>query len=77
MMEDRHLMHNSKEQIYGTQIRGQKDKNGNWIHFVWPIKNPDSVNILRERIGLGSIEEYAKGFEIEYKVFSLEEINDL
>ncbi len=77
MMEDRHLMHNGKEQIYGTQIRGQKDKEGNWIHFVWPIKNPDSVNIIREKIGLESIEEYAKGFGIEYKVLTLKEVKEL
>ena len=66
MMEDRHLMHNGKEQIYGTQIRGQKNKNGEWTHFVWPIKNPDSVNVIREQIGLENIENYAKKFDIEY-----------
>jgi hypothetical protein len=77
MMEDRYLMHNGKEQIYGTQIRGQKDKGGNWVHFVWPIKKPDSVNIIREKIGLESIEEYAKGFDIEYKILTLKEINEL
>ncbi|MEL4309136.1 hypothetical protein JMA43_13645 [Joostella sp. CR20] len=77
MMEDRYLMQNRKEQIYGTQIRGQKDKEGNWIHFVWPIENPDSVNIIREKIGLESIEEYAESFDIEYKVFTLKEINEL
>lgn len=76
-MEDRHLMHRGKEQIYGTQIRGQKNKNGEWVHFVWPIKNPDSINIVRNSIGLGSIEDYAKQFDIEYKVLTLEEINEL
>lgn len=77
MMEDRHLMDKGKEQIYGTQIRGQKDKNGNWIYFVWPIKKPDSINLIREKIGLGNIEEYAKGLDVEYKVLTLEEINEL
>ncbi|WP_435138250.1 DUF6624 domain-containing protein [Formosa sp. A9] len=77
MMEDRYLMHNGQEQIYGTQIRGQKDKDGNWVHFVWPIKNPVSVNRIREKIGLENIEAYAKKFDIDYKVLTLEEINDL
>ncbi len=77
MIEDRHLMHNGIEQIYGTQIRGQKNKNGEWIYFVWPIKNPDSVNNIREKIGLESIEDYAKKFDIEYRVLTLEEVNEL
>lgn len=77
MMEDRYLMDNGKEQIYGTQIRGQKNKEGKWIDFIWPIKNPDSINIIRNKIGLENIEDYAKKFDIEYKVLTLEEIEDL
>ena len=76
MMEDRHLMNNGKEQIYGTQIRGI-NKDGEWIHFVWPIKDPDSINKLRKSIGLSTIEEYAKLFDIEYKEISLEQVNQL
>lgn len=76
LMEDRHLMRNGNEQIYGTQIRGEK-KNGEWTHFVWPIKDPDSVNVLRKSIGLESIEEYARKFDIEYKVVTLEEVRQL
>ncbi|MCM8569856.1 hypothetical protein NE848_10725 [Gramella jeungdoensis] len=75
MMEDRHLMRNGKEQIYGTQIKGL-NRNGEWFHFVWPIKDPDSVNALRKRIGLESMEEYVRKFDIEYKVMTLEQLNE-
>ncbi|HET7360621.1 MAG TPA: DUF6624 domain-containing protein [Salinimicrobium sp.] len=76
-MEDRYLMEKGEEQIYGTQIRGQKLENGEWVHFVWPIKNPDSVNIIREKIGLESIEEYAKGFGIDYEALTLDDVKNL
>lgn len=74
MMEDRHLMQKGKEQIYGTQIYGEEDVNGNFIYFVWPIQKPDSVNSLRKKIGLESIEVYAKKFDIDYKPLTLKEV---
>ena len=76
MMEDRYLMNSGKAQIYGTQIRGI-NKDGEWIHFVWPIKNADSINELRKSIGLSTIEEYAALFDIEYKEYTLEQVNEL
>lgn len=75
LMEDRYLMRKGKEQIYGTQIRGEKDQNGNWFYFIWPVKKPDSVDVLRKEIGFEkSIEEYAKDMNIPYKLYTLEEI---
>lgn len=76
MMEDRYLMGKGKEQIYGTQIMSKRTDNGEMIKFVWPIKNPDSVNVLRKSVGFKStLEEYVQRFGIEYKKYTLEEAN--
>lgn len=76
LMEDRHLMYQGKEQIYGTQ-----GSSTNGTSYIWPIKNPDNVNERRKKIGLNeSIEEYAKrlyGEDYKYKAYSLDEINRL
>jgi hypothetical protein len=77
MMEDRYLMGKGEEQIYGTQIMSKRTENGEMIQFVWPIKNPDSVNILRKSVGFKStLEEYVQRFGIEYKKYTLEEVNN-
>lgn len=77
MMEDRLLMDKGKKQIYGTQIRGEK-LNGEYINFVWPIKNRKKVNERRKTLGINyTIEEYAKLFDIEYKVFTLNDVKKI
>ena len=76
LMEDRHLMYQGKEQIYGTQGNSVKGTS-----FIWPIEDPENVNQRRKEIGLDeSIEAYAKrlyGDDFVYKVYSLKEINEL
>jgi hypothetical protein len=37
LMEDRNLMY-KVEQIYGTQIKGQTNKRGEWIYFYGQLK---------------------------------------
>lgn len=74
MMEDRMLMNQGKEQVYGTQIKGEKINNEH-IFFVWPIKDTGNVNERRKNIGFEeTIEEYAKYFDIEYKIYTLEDV---
>lgn len=78
MMEDRSLMDRGIEQIYGTQIRGMMNKKGEWIYFVWPIQNPDSVNIRRKKVGFKqTVQEYAKEFDLEYKAYTIAQIDEL
>ena len=83
MMEDRLLMNKGLEQKYGTQSKGFKIKNKEtggeeWFNFIWPIKDPDNVNDLRKSIGFDkTIEEYSKKLNVEYKVYTLVEINNL
>lgn len=80
MMLDRSLMFQDQEQIYGTQGSGMSVKNqttGDWenLSFIWPIKDPSTVNERRKSAGFSqTVEESAKSLDIEYKVFTLEEI---
>lgn len=57
-MEDRLLMNNGFEQIYGTQV---VDKS------FYDIKDEENVNERRKKLGLSTIEETAKKFGFEYK----------
>ncbi len=80
MMLDRHLMQSNKPQIYGTQGSSYFMGTPNQISFIWPIQNPDSVNILRKGIFENTVEENAKrlfGDDFELKYHTLEEINKL
>lgn len=63
LLEDRIALGNGQPQIYGSQI-GTDQETGK--AFVFPMINPDSVNIRRASVGLGSIEEYAAYFDIEW-----------
>ena len=63
LLEDRVLIKQGKEQIYGSQVR--TDSLGrNSFH---PILDEPNVNKRRASVGLGPLEEYAKIFGIDYK----------
>lgn len=53
-LEDRIAMYSNQLQTYGTQIK--YDENGKY--YVWPIKNPKSVNKRRIKNGLNTLENY-------------------
>ncbi|MDF1673825.1 MAG: hypothetical protein P1U41_09975 [Vicingaceae bacterium] len=61
LLEDRVAMRNGNKQIYGSQILFDEESGQ---PYVYPIIEPDSVNIRRAKVGLGTIEEYAQIFEI-------------
>ncbi len=45
------------------------------VRFIWPIKDPISVNERRKTAGFNqTVEENANSLGIEYKIFTLEEI---
>ncbi|RLJ23065.1 hypothetical protein CLU97_4643 [Chryseobacterium sp. 7] len=85
MMEDRSLMDEDKEQIYGTQGKGEmtKDKDGKqvFISFVWPVKDLENVNKRRKEAGFDStIEENAKrmfGQDFKYEPYTLKQVLEL
>ena len=83
MMQDRMLMQEGKEQLYGTQVSGQyilnptTGKKEFW-YCVWPIQNAESVNELRKEAGFATtVEEYAKSMGIVYKKYTLLEIKKI
>jgi len=78
MMEDRMLMFQGKEQIYGSQGQSIRLKNGEQLWVIWPVKDPDNVNELRKEVGFNdTIEENAKAMGIEYKAYTLEELKEI
>jgi hypothetical protein len=85
MMEDRYLMQENKEQIYGTQGKGEmtKDKDGKqiFVNFVWPVEDPNHVNTRRKEAGFDStIEENAKrmfGKDFKYEPYTLKQVLEL
>lgn len=77
MMEDRILMYKGQEQIYGTQIKGMENKDGEWIYFLWPLEDQDSVEIKRKQVGFEeNLEEYLKKMGLEYQLYTLEDVSN-
>lgn len=75
MMEDRFLMGEGKEQVYGTQATKRTLKNGKTEYIIWPIQNPEKVNERRKQAGFDqSVEENAKRLNVKYRVIKLSEI---
>ena len=58
LLIDRVEMNNGRPQIYGSQINGDT---------IYKILDEANVNKRRAEVGLGPLEEYAKGFNINYK----------
>jgi len=85
MMEDRYLMNENKEQIYGTQGKGEmtKDKDGKqiFVNFVWPVKDLKNVNKRRKEAGFDStIEENAQrmfGKDFKYEPYTLQQVLEI
>jgi hypothetical protein len=83
MMQDRMLMQEGKEQLYGTQVAGEDILNTTtgkkeFWYYVWPIQNAESVNELRKEAGfVTTVEENAKSMGVVYKKYTLEEIKKI
>ena len=58
LMKDRILMDEGKPQIYGSQIKNGK---------LYKLENPETVNERRREMGMETIEDYLKNFNIEFK----------
>ena len=63
-LEDRILVKEGKEQIYGSQVR----TNESGVNEFFSIKDEVNVNKRRASVGLGPLEDYARHFGIEYKL---------
>ena len=77
VLEDKYLMQNNKEQLYGSQAQITA-ANG---FFIWPIKDVAMVNERRKAAGFErSIEEYVAdlmGEDAKFKALKLSEIKRL
>ncbi|GAB2770594.1 hypothetical protein GCM10027275_11590 [Rhabdobacter roseus] len=76
MMQDRQLMYQGQEQIYGTQgaCRPLRDQTGTSC-FIWPIDNPKKVNKRRKKAGFDlTVEQNAKRLNIDYKPLTMNEV---
>jgi hypothetical protein len=77
MMQDRLLMYQGKEQVYGTQARcdnlpATATNTQKPDCYIWPILDPIHVNERRKQAGFSTtVEENAKRLNVEYKVRSL------
>ncbi|MBQ0733592.1 BT_3928 family protein [Aquimarina celericrescens] len=79
MMEDRFLMQQGKEQLYGTQGITLDSDSKNSIRLIWPIKNPETVNEKRQNLGFEeTVEEYSERvLGVPYKIYTIEEVEKL
>ena len=59
LMKDRILMDEGKPQIYGSQIKNGK---------LYKLENPETVNERRKKMGMGTIEDYLKNFNIQFSL---------
>ena len=57
LMKDRILMDEGKPQIYGSQIKNGK---------LYKLENPETVNERRKKMGMKTIENYLKHFNIQF-----------
>ena len=81
MMLDRYLMNKKEPQLYGTQGMSYYMGTPDEVSLIWPVKNPDSVNILRQQAGFeDTVEENAKrifGDDFEFKVYTITEVEKI
>lgn len=63
LMQDRILMRQERKQIYGSQVV-YDDVTG--APKFYPIEDEKNVNVRRTKIGMSTLEEYAKFFGIDY-----------
>lgn len=57
ILTDRMALYRKKAQIYGTQAYTLQIE-GIQRTYIWPVENPDEIDQLRKRMGLGSLKEY-------------------
>ena len=64
LLEDRVATHNGEKQIYGSQLGVDSDGS----YFLLPILDPENVNKRRAEMGLGTIEDYMKLWDLTWDV---------
>jgi hypothetical protein len=65
LLEDRVALREGKKQIYGSQI-GRNTKTNKF--YVEPLEDPDNVDKRRSEVGLGTLSDYVKNWNINWNV---------
>jgi len=65
LLEDRVALGQGKRQIYGSQI-GKDQETGEY--YVLPLIEPEKINERRKQVGLGTIEEYIKNWDMTWDI---------
>lgn len=65
LLEDRVALRKGKRQIYGSQIGQNHTTN---LYYVSPLEDPENVDMRRAEVGLGSLDDYVKQWEIVWDV---------
>jgi hypothetical protein len=65
MLEDRILLREGKNQVYGTQLRSGPDTGGGLV--LHPIEDARNVDARRAAVGLMPLAAYLRQFGIEYE----------
>ena len=82
-MLGRHLMHQGKEQLYGTQgcsyvLLNPQTGKPKPVSFIWPIQDAAHVNARRKKAGFDStVENKALSLGIDYKPMTIAEARKL
>ncbi len=63
ILEDRMMRDYSKKQLYGSQLKKDRDTE---VWTLYPVRDPENLDKRRKKMGLEPIEDYLKSLEIEY-----------
>lgn len=65
LLEDRVALREGKKQIYGSQIGTNPTTN---TQYVLPLEDPDNVDKRRTEVGLGTLADYVKNWNIVWNI---------
>lgn len=65
LLEDRIALREGRKQIYGSQVGNHPDTKQ---PYVLPLMDPDTVDERRASVGLGSLSDYLKNWDLEWDV---------
>ena len=63
LLEDRVALGEGRKQVYGSQIGRNNQTNK---YYVLPLDDPDHVDERRAQMGLGTLAEYIKGWDLQW-----------
>lgn len=65
LLENRIALREGRKQIYGSQIGTNPNTKK---QYVFPLDDPDNVNKRRSDVGLGTLTDYVKNWNITWNV---------